>query len=74
MTALPTGPGTVPQDPRRRRWLAVQPPAARLPWRSTGAVLFIQLVGSQLAGHNQSGRGLLRRLRPPNRPPTPACG
>ncbi|MGK5531079.1 histidine kinase dimerization/phosphoacceptor domain-containing protein, partial [Streptomyces sp. URMC 129] len=57
MTAPPTGPSAAPAGPRRRRrWPAVPAPAAGWPWRSTGVVLAVQLVGSQFADHNQTGR------------------
>lgn len=51
-----TAPGDEPREPPWRRWLTMPPPAARLPWLSSGAVLLIQLAGSHFAAENQPDR------------------
>ncbi|WP_079031856.1 sensor histidine kinase [Streptomyces specialis] len=56
MAARDPGPGAAPAVPRRGRWPALRPPSGRLPWRSTGAVLLVQLAGSQFADHARTGR------------------
>ncbi|MDT0347194.1 sensor histidine kinase [Streptomyces litchfieldiae] len=55
MTAHPPGPGR-PGGPPWQRWLTAPPRAARLPWPTSGAVLFVQMVGTQFAAHNQPDR------------------
>ncbi|WP_049580556.1 histidine kinase dimerization/phosphoacceptor domain-containing protein, partial [Streptomyces sp. SBT349] len=64
MTADTTGQGRGGGPPWQRwqgwqRRLAAQPPAARLPWLSSGAVLFFQFVGSHFAAVNQPDRAAL---------------
>ncbi|RBM18753.1 sensor histidine kinase, partial [Streptomyces sp. PT12] len=55
MTAPPTGAGRH-HGPPWQRWLADPPPAARLPWLSTLAVLLLQFAGSHVAAVNQPER------------------
>ncbi|ONK16208.1 histidine kinase [Streptomyces sp. MP131-18] len=48
-----TAPAT---EPGRRPWHRLPGGPARLPWRSSGAVLLIQLIGSRFAAHHQQDR------------------